>query len=80
MVSKEIIKEGLSSLGLKEGDVVLLHSSLKALGPARELVKLPNCGADMVLDGFLETVGPDGLVAVPTLSATFAPRKPEGPV
>ncbi len=80
MVSKEIIKEGLSSLGLKEGDVVLLHSSLKALGPARELVKLPNCGADMVLDAFLETVGPDGLAAVPTLSATFAPRKPEGPV
>jgi len=79
-VTKEDIKAGLAELGLKEGDGVLFHSNLRALGPARELVKLPNCGADMVVDAFLEAVGPNGLVAVPTLSATFAPSKPDGPV
>jgi len=79
-VTKEMIKEGLSSLGLKEGDTVLFHSNLKSLGPARELVKLPKCGADMVVDAFLETVGPDGIAAVPALSATFAPAKPDGPI
>lgn len=79
-VTKEAIKEGLRSLGLKEGDAVLFHSSLQKLAPARELVKLPNCGGDMIVDAFLETVGPDGLAAVPALSATFAPAKPDGPV
>ncbi|MFO7898017.1 MAG: AAC(3) family N-acetyltransferase [Planctomycetota bacterium] len=79
-VTKQMIQDGLRSLGLGEGDAVLFHSNLRALGPARELVKLPNCGGDLVIDAFLETVGPDGLAAVPTLSATFAPATPDGPV
>jgi len=79
-VTKEDIKAGLAKLGLSEGDAVLFHSDLRVLGPARELVKLSNCGADMVIDAFLETVGPLGLVAVPALTATFAPSAPDGPV
>ena len=79
-VTKEDIKAGLAELGLKEGDAVLFHSDLRTLAPGRELLKLPNCGTDMVVDAFLETVGPNGLVAVPTLTATFAPSKPDGPV
>ena len=79
-LTKEEIKDGLSKLGLKEGDAVLFHSNLRSLGPARELVKLPKCGADLVIDAFLETVGPDGLAAVPALTATFAPATPDGPV
>jgi aminoglycoside N3'-acetyltransferase len=79
-ITKQDIKAGLAELGLDEGDAVLFHSDLRTLGPARELVALPHCGADMVIDAFLETVGPNGLVAVPTLSATFAPSKPDGPV
>ena len=79
-ITMEMIKDGLGELGLSEGDSVLLHSSLRELGPARELVKLPNCGADLVIDAFLETVGPDGLLALPTLTATFSPNTPDGPV
>jgi len=79
-ISKEDIKAGLAALGLKEGDAVLFHSDLRKLGPARELVRLPHCGADAIIDAFLETVGPNGLVAVPTLTATFAPSSPDGPV
>lgn len=79
-ITKDGIKAGLSELGLKKGDVVLFHSNLRALGSARDLVKLPKCGADAVIDAFLETVGPDGLVAVPALTATFSPNSPDGPV
>ena len=50
---------GLRQLGLREGDKVLVHSSLSALGRVEG-------GADTVIDALLETVGPDGLVAVPT--------------
>lgn len=65
------IGAGLAKLGLSKGDVVLVHSDLRSLAPARELVKLPNCGADLIIDAFLETVGPDGLVIFPTFTKTF---------
>lgn len=75
----EVIADGLRQLGLKKGDVVLFHSDLRSLGAPRDLVKYPNCGADLIIDGFIQTVGQDGLVIAPALSATFAPGEP-GPV
>jgi aminoglycoside 3-N-acetyltransferase len=75
-VSPEMIQAGLAKLGLSRGDVVLVHSDLRTLGGARELVKLPNCGADLVIDAFLETVGPEGLVAFPTFTKAFEPGQP----
>ncbi len=70
-ITLEAIKAGLSKLGLGKGDVVLVHSDLRSLAPARDLVKLPNCGADLIIDAFLETVGPDGLVIFPTFTKTY---------
>lgn len=70
-IALETIQSGLARLGLKKGDVVLVHSDLRSLAPARELVKLPNCGADLIIDAFLETVGRDGLVIFPTFTKTF---------
>lgn len=75
-VSAGGVAKGLRQLGLGKGEVVLVHSNLRALAPARELVKLSNCGSDVVIDGFLEAVGPDGLVVVPTLTGTFAKSEP----
>jgi len=72
----EVIADGLRQLGVQKGDVVLFHSDLRSLGRPRDLVKYPNCGADLVIDGWLQAVGPDGLAIVPTLSATFAPGEP----
>ena len=69
-ITLEQIKAGLKELGLSRGDVVLVHSDLRQLGKPRELVKLPHCGADLVIDAFAETVGPEGLVIVPTLTRT----------
>jgi aminoglycoside 3-N-acetyltransferase len=68
----------LQQLGLKRGDIVLFHSDLRALGPARELVKYKdrNMGADFIIEGFLQAVGQEGLVIAPALSATFAPGEP----
>lgn len=69
-ITLEAVKTGLRDLGLAQDEVVLVHSDLRALGPARELVKLPNCGADLIIDAFLETVGPGGLVIFPTFTKT----------
>jgi len=64
VVTREKIVEDLKGLGIEVGDVVFLHSSLKSLGWVEG-------GADAVIDAFLDAVGPEGLIAVPTLSASF---------
>ena len=67
-VTLDTIRAGLEALGLTRGDVVMLHSDLRRLGRPRELVRLPNCGADLLIDAFLETLGPDGTLLLPALS------------
>ena len=49
----------LRALGLADGDTVLVHSSLKQLGPVED-------GADGVIDALRCAVGVAGTVAVPT--------------
>ena len=53
-ISKKSIREGLEALGISRGDYIVMHSNLKSLGPARVLVKLPQCGADPIIDAFLD--------------------------
>ena len=57
MTKQEIIS-GLQALGLKKGDLVLLHSSLYSLGHVEG-------GPEAVIDAFLETVGTEGTLMVP---------------
>jgi len=75
-VTIDDIKAGLTELGLGAGDVVLVHSDLRRLDKARNLVKHSNCGADMIIDAFLQVVGDDGLVVFPTFTKCFAPKQP----
>ena len=63
--TRESLAADLARLGIEPGDVVWFHSSLKSLGWVEG-------GAEAVVDAFLDAVGPEGLVAVPTLTATFA--------
>jgi aminoglycoside 3-N-acetyltransferase len=63
--TRKSIAADLARLGIEVGDVVWFHSSLKSLGWVEG-------GAEAVVDAFLDAVGPEGLVAVPTLTATFA--------
>ena len=62
-VRKSDIVQGLRELGLKEGDAILVHSSLSSFGYVEG-------GADTVIDALLETVGKSGTVVVPTFTAT----------
>lgn len=58
-VTKEEIINDLKKLGLREGDIVLVHSSLSSIGYVEG-------GADMVIDALIETVGQKGTILVPT--------------
>lgn len=60
-VTKKDIVEGLKSLGIKNGDSVLVHSSLSKFGYVEG-------GIDAVIDALLSTVGKEGTILVPTLT------------
>ena len=62
-VTGEEILEGLRDLGLRAGDTVLLHSSLRSLGRVTG-------GADAVLGALLDLLGPTGNLALPTFNYT----------
>lgn len=57
----EIAKE-LSGMGLKSGDIVLLHSSLVSLGQVEG-------GPEAVVEAFMSVLGPEGTLAVPAFGA-----------
>ncbi len=61
MVTKQQIITGLSHLGLKAGDVVIVHSSLSSFGEVEG-------GADTVIDALLEVIGDQGTLIVPTFN------------
>lgn len=72
-VTKNRVKKDLQSMGLKEGDWVLLHSSLSSLGYVKQ-------GANTVIDAMMEVIGRGGLFMVPTFTFTnftpfFDPQK-----
>jgi len=59
MVTQTDIENSLKEIGLKAGDTVLFHSSLKSFGQV-------DGGADTVISAFLNTVTNEGTVLVPT--------------
>ena len=63
-VTYSMLVDGLGNLGLTEGDVVLVHSSLSRFGYVEG-------GADTVVDALLAAVGAEGTVAVPTSPVTW---------
>lgn len=66
----QMIEDGLRDLGLRAGDLVVVHSSLSSFGWV-------DGGADAVIDALLAAVAPGGTVVMPTL--TFGPYTPENP-
>lgn len=59
-VRQNDVARALRAVGIRPGDTVLFHSSLSSMGTVVG-------GADAVIDGFREAVGPEGTVAAPTL-------------
>ena len=75
LVHKEDIKKGLFQLGIKTGDMIMVHSSLKSLG---HIIG----GAMTMIEALEETVGHDGILAMPGLvsCADGGSRPPYNPV
>lgn len=59
-ISHKDVAAAFRRVGVKTGDTVMLHSSLSSMGTVVG-------GADAVIDGMLDAVGPTGTVAAPTL-------------
>lgn len=60
VLTRDDIVRGLRELGVREGDVLMVHSALSSFGRV-------DGGADTVIDALMEAVGPSGTVAMPTL-------------
>ena len=58
-VTREQIREGLRQAGLKKGDLVVAHSSLKSFGHVVG-------GADAVIDALLDVLGLEGTLIMPS--------------
>lgn len=59
VTARDIVR-GLQDLGIRPGDVVIVHSSLSSMGHVVG-------GADTVIDAFLDAIGPEGTLVFPTL-------------
>ena len=64
MIQKQLA-EGFEALGIRSGDTLLVHSSLKSLEGASP--------AD-VIEALLALLGPEGTLMLPTLSYLYANR------
>ena len=74
IVTRRDIVEGLHRIGLRAGQVALVHSGLRPFGNVEG-------GAETVVDALLEVLGPRGTLVVPTFTfkheaATAAGQKP----
>lgn len=58
-ITKAELEAALERLGIKKGDILMLHSSLKSLGYV-------DGGAKAVIDALIGAVGPAGTVVIPT--------------
>lgn len=60
-VCKQDLVDALHTLGIKRGDMLMVHASLSSFGHVEN-------GADTLIDALLETVGADGIVAMPAFT------------
>ena len=65
-VTREEILYSLKQMGIREGDVLLVHSGLSSIGHVEG-------GADSVIDALCEAVGSQGTIVMSTLTGWFKP-------
>lgn len=68
MDKKQFIAE-LRQIGVREGMDLLVHSSLRRTGSVEG-------GAEAIIDGLLEAIGPAGTLLMPAISSCVNPRQP----
>ena len=64
IITKDNIAKALEKTGLKRGNLVMLHSGLSHFGYI-------NGGADTVIDAFLDVLGKEGTLLMPTFTKSF---------
>jgi aminoglycoside 3-N-acetyltransferase len=64
MLDKISLEAQLSGLGLMQGDMVLIHSSFKSIGPVVN-------GAKTLIDAILSVIGNEGTLIAPTFNFDF---------
>lgn len=64
IIDKEDIEFSLELMGIKKGDVILVHSSLSSIGYVQG-------GADTVIDALIDSVGHEGTIVMSTLTGWF---------
>jgi aminoglycoside 3-N-acetyltransferase len=62
------LADDLRRMGIRAGQALMVHSSLKSLGWV-------DGGPDAVIDAMLSVIGREGVIFMPTLTATFANPK-----
>ena len=72
VITKSAIINGLKTLGLAAGDVVIVHCALSSMGEVKG-------GPDTLIDALLETVGDQGTVVMPTFSSERPFNKERSP-
>ena len=60
-VTRAVLRADLRRLGVREGDCVMLHSSLSSLGRVEG-------GAEAVVEAFLDATGPEGTLITPAFT------------
>ena len=63
-LTREMLKDALAGLGVKTGDVLLVHASLSACGYFAG-------GAEALIRGVTDAVGPDGAALFPTFTRPY---------
>ena len=61
MITNADLVEGLFNMGIRNGEHLMVHSSLKSLGYVED-------GANTVVEALLETIGSNGTLMVPTFT------------
>ncbi|WNR46835.1 AAC(3) family N-acetyltransferase [Paenibacillus roseipurpureus] len=61
MLTQQALIESFRRIGIQQGKPIVVHSSLRSLGPV-------DGGADTVLDALLAYLGKDGLLIMPTFT------------
>ncbi len=69
MLTRAEMAKGFNGLGLAAGDVVLVHSSYKSLGPV-------DGGPQTVVDALLDVLTPEGTLIMPTFNFNFNKGEP----
>ena len=63
MLTRSAAADQIRQLGVEPGGTVMVHSSFRSLGPV-------DGGADALIDAFLDVLGPEGTLLLPTFNFT----------